>query len=394
MKIAALPRDTRNTLFTTLVLVMLAIVTMAPVPTQASLVPRPPAVAASGHILMDAATGHIISEHNADERLPPASLTKIMTDFIAAHELDRGNLSMQEETTVSVRAWRMGGSRMFIREGTQVSIEKLLKGVIIQSGNDAAVALAEHIAGSEDAFADLMNQHAQRLGMSNSHFANATGWPDPDQYTSARDMALLSRALIRDYPENYALYREKTYTYNNISQRNRNLLLWRDDTVDGIKTGHTNEAGYCLVASAERDGMRLISVVMGTESEAARARETQQLLNYGFRFFETYNAYQAGEALSTARVWKGQADEVRLGLADDIALTIPRGSHDKLEASMSLQPDVSAPIKAGDILGQVIVTLDGETLLEQPLVALSDVQPGGLFKRLWHSVLLFFRGFL
>ncbi|WP_111655885.1 D-alanyl-D-alanine carboxypeptidase family protein [Isoalcanivorax indicus] len=366
--------------------------TLATVSAQATLVPRPPQVEASGYILMDAASGQVIVEHNADEALPPASLTKIMTDYIAAREIAHGNLRMDDKVTISVKAWRMGGSRMFVREGTQVSVEDLIKGIIIQSGNDAAVAIAEHIAGSESAFADLMNQHARRLGMTNSYFTNATGWPDEAMYTSARDMAILARALINDYPENYELYREKSFTYNNITQQNRNLLLWRDPSVDGIKTGHTEAAGYCLVSSAERDGMRLIAVVMGTSSEQARARETQKLLTYGFRFFETYEAYAAGEVLMPARVWMGKQSEVNLGLADDMTLTIPRGAHDRLDASMSLRSDLRAPVAAGQQVGTVTISLDDEVLLEQPLVALADVERAGIFRRLWHHLVLFFKG--
>ncbi|MCH8543980.1 MAG: D-alanyl-D-alanine carboxypeptidase [Alcanivorax sp.] len=365
---------------------------LLPALASASLVPSAPQVEASGYILMDAASGQVIVEHNADERLPPASLTKIMTDYIAAREIHHGNIKMEDKVNISVKAWRMGGSRMFVREGTQVSVEDLIKGIIIQSGNDAAVAIAEHIAGSESAFADLMNQHARRLGMDNSHFTNSTGWPDENMYSSARDMAKLSLSLINDYPENYVLYREKSFTYNNITQQNRNLLLWRDPSVDGIKTGHTEAAGYCLVASAERDGMRLISVVMGTSSEQARARETQKLLNYGFRFFETYAAYEAGEALTPSRVWMGKTGDIELGLADDMVLTIPRGSHERLNAEMTVNSDIRAPIERGQRLGTVTISLDDEVLLEQPLVALADVERAGIFKRFWHSIVLFFTG--
>ena len=286
----------------------------------------------------------------------------------------------------------MGGSRMFIQEGSDVRISDLIKGVIISSGNDASVALAEHIAGSEEAFADLMNQHADRLDMTDSNFTNSTGWPDENQYTSALDMAKLSRALIKRYPENYALYRERSFTYNDITQRNRNLLLWRDDTVDGIKTGHTRDSGYSLVASAERDGMRLISVVMGADSEQARARQSHNLLNYGFRFFETYRAYDAGEKLASLRVWMGAENEVNLGAAEDLVLTIPQDSHDQLEAEMSLDSRVRAPISAGDELGRVTIRHRDDVLLEKPLVALSDVERGGIFRRLWHSIRLFFEG--
>ena len=382
------PFSTRQVLALLLCLVPLFAASLA----QGNMVPRPPQVEATGYILMDAASGQIIVEHNADEQLPPASLTKIMTDYIAAREIAHGNLSMDEEVTISVRAWRMGGSRMFVREGTRVTVEDLIKGIIIQSGNDAAVAIAEHIAGSESAFADLMNQHAQRLGMDNSYFTNATGWPDEAMHTSARDMALLARALIVDYPENYELYREKSFTYNNITQQNRNLLLWRDPSVDGIKTGHTEAAGYCLVSSAERDGMRLIAVVMGTTSEQARARETQKLLTYGFRFFETYEAYEAGETLTPARVWMGKDSEVALGLAEDMILTVPRGSQDRLEASMTVGNDLRAPVEAGQRVGTVTISLDDQVLLEQSLVALNDVERGGIFRRMWHHLVLFFKG--
>lgn len=357
---------------------------------SAALIPSPPQVEASGYILMDAASGRILVEHNAHEPLPPASLTKIMTDYIVARELHNNNLSLDEEVTISVKAWRMGGSKMFVREGTRVRVEDLLRGLIIQSGNDATVALAEHIAGGEDAFAEMMNQQASRLGLKNSYFVNATGWPDERQVTSAYDMAVLTHALIRDFPDNYLMYREKSFTYNNITQQNRNLLLWRDPSVDGVKTGHTDAAGYCLVASAERDGMRLISVVMGTSSEQARARESQKLLNYGFRFFENYRAYEAGETLTDARVWMGRQAQVALGLDNALVMTIPRGSHDQLSAEMTLNKDITAPISQGQQLGTVTISLDGEAVLQEPLVALTAVEQAGFFKRLWHSLVRFF----
>lgn len=358
--------------------------------TSAAMIPSPPQVEASGYILMDAASGQILVEHNAHEPLPPASLTKIMTDYIVARELHNNNLSLDEEVTISVNAWRMGGSKMFVREGTRVRVEDLLRGLIIQSGNDATVALAEHIAGGEDAFAELMNQQASQLGLKNSYFVNATGWPDERQVTSAYDMAVLTHALIRDFPENYLLYREKSFTYNNITQQNRNLLLWRDPSVDGVKTGHTDAAGYCLVASAERDGMRLISVVMGTDSEQARARESQKLLNYGFRFFENYRAYEAGETLTNARVWMGRQAQVALGLDSALVLTIPRGSHDRLVAEMTVHKDITAPIDQGQQLGTLTVSLDGNVVLQQPLVALAAVEQAGFFKRIWHRLVRFF----
>ena len=357
-----------------------------------SLIARPPQIAASGYILMDAASGQVLVAHNADERLPPASLTKMMTTYVADHELERGTISMDDEVLISVKAWRTGGSRMFVREGTRASLKDLLKGIIIVSGNDASVAVAEHIAGSEDAFADLMNRHAERLNMTNSRFRNATGLPAENHYTSARDMALLALAIINDFPEHYSLYAEKSFTYNNITQQNRNLLLWRDDRVDGLKTGHTEEAGYCLVASGKQGNQRLISVVMGTDSEQARAVETQKLLTWGFRFFETYHAYGAGDVLSQVQVWMGKKDMLDIGPASDLVMTIPRNSQQRLKAEMKVHPDIRAPISKGDTLGSVVVSLDGEVLLDLALVALNDVEQAGFFKRLWHRIRLFFAG--
>jgi D-alanyl-D-alanine carboxypeptidase (penicillin-binding protein 5/6) len=357
-----------------------------------SLIAKPPQIAASGYILMDAASGQVLVAHNADEQLPPASLTKMMTAYVADHELERGNISLKDQVLVSVKAWRTGGSRMFIREGTSVSVEELLKGIIIASGNDASVALAEHIAGSEDSFADLMNRHAERLGMNTTRFRNATGLPADGHFSSARDLATLALAIINDFPDHYALYAEKSYTYNNITQQNRNLLLWRDASVDGLKTGHTEEAGYCLVASAKQGNQRLISVVMGTDSEQARAVETQKLLTWGFRFFETYHAYSAGDVLSQVRVWMGKNNQLNIGSLTDLVMTIPRDSQKDLKAEMKVHPEIRAPIRKGDTLGNVVITLNDEVLLDRPLVALNDVEQAGFFKRLWHSIQLFFRG--
>ncbi len=374
-------------------LITLIVTLLMPLSSNAdSLIAKPPQIAASGYILMDAASGQVLVAHNADEQLPPASLTKMMTAYVADHELERGNINMKDQVLVSVKAWRTGGSRMFIREGTSVSVEDLLKGIIIASGNDASVALAEHIAGSEESFADLMNRHAERLGMTTTRFRNATGWPADGHFTSARDMATLALAIINDFPEHYALYAEKSYTYNNITQQNRNLLLWRDNSVDGLKTGHTEEAGYCLVASAKQGNQRLISVVMGTASEQARAVETQKLLTWGFRFFETYRAYDAGDVLSRVPVWMGKDDQLDIGPLTDLVMTIPRDSQKNLKAEMKVHPEIRAPIRKGDTLGNVVITLNDEVLLDRPLVALNDVERAGFFKRLWHSIRLFFRG--
>lgn len=281
---------------------------------------------------------------------------------------------------------------MFVREGTQVRLEDLLRGVIIQSGNDASVALAEYVAGSEEAFADLMNQHAERLGLKNTHFKNATGLPADGHYSSPRDLALIGRALIQDFPEQYAIYKEKYFTYNDIKQPNRNRLLWRDPTVDGIKTGHTEEAGYCLVSSAVRDDMRLISVVLGTTSDQARAQESQKLLAYGFRFFRNYPLYKAGQALNQPKVWKGINDSVSLGLAADLSLTIPRGSENQLAATLDLPEVIEAPLAAGEVVGHLLVTLEGEEVAREPLLALQAVPEAGFVKAIWHSIVLFFQG--
>ena len=359
---------------------------------QAQMVPRAPQIEAKGYLLMDAASGQVIVEHNAEQRLPPASLTKMMTAYIVEEELQKGNISEKDMAPISVQAWQMGGSRMFVREGTRVPVGDLLRGIIIQSGNDASVAMAEYIAGSEDAFADLMNQHANRLGMDSSHFMNATGWPAENHFTTAKDMAILARAIVRDFPDHYDLYAKKEFTYNGITQQNRNLLLWRDPTVDGLKTGHTDEAGYCLVSSAKKDNMRLIAVVMGTASESARARESQKLLTYGFRFFETYKAYSAGDVLDTVDVWMGKQDQLRLGLAEDLVLTIPRESHENLKAEISVPPQLEAPILEGQQYGTLTVRMDNDVLVKKPLVALEPVEEAGLFTKLWHHLLLFFKG--
>jgi D-alanyl-D-alanine carboxypeptidase (penicillin-binding protein 5/6) len=361
---------------------------------QPTIIPAPPQLAATGYILMEADTGKVIVEHNADERLPPASLTKMMSSYIVSEEVSQGRMTEDDMVNVSVKAWRMGGSKMFIREGTQVSVHDLLLGVIVQSGNDATVALAEHIAGSEDAFVDIMNQTAARMGLQGTHFENSTGWPAEGHLTTARDMAILARAVINDHPEHYALYREKYFVWNEIRQPNRNLLLFRDETVDGLKTGHTDEAGYCLVASAQRDGMRLISVVMGTTSESARATESQKLLSYGFRYYETKSLYNGGETISTPRVWLGKSTEVTLGVGEAVKLMLPRGRADDLQANMEIQQVIKAPIEAGQVLGKLTLTLDDEQVAEVPVVALQSVEQAGFFARLIDNIKLFFRNLL
>ena len=368
----------------------LATIVVGPAAAQSVLIPAPPQIAGSSWVLMDPVTGHIIMEHNSGERLPPASLTKMMTAYIVERELDEGRIAMTDMVPISVKAWQTGGSRTFVQEGTLVSVEDLLKGVIIQSGNDASVALAEFVAGSESAFVDIMNQQAKLLGMTNTNFANSTGLPAPDQYSTAYDLALLAQAIIEDYPENYPLYAVKSFTFNNIRQPNRNSLLWRDDSVDGLKTGHTSEAGYCLVASAKRDNTRLIAAVMGSSSAQVRAQEVQKMLNYGFRYYETARLFRAGQELVDARVWGGKSDQISIGLAEDVHVTIPRGAKDQLDSVVDLDSVIKAPIKVGDELGRIQVTLNGEVVVDEPVLALTEVPQGGLFKRLWDAIKLFF----
>ena len=305
-------------------------------------------------------------------------------------ELRSGNIKITDQVTVSEKAWRMEGSRMFIEVGRKIPLDKLLDGMIIQSGNDATVALAEYVAGDESTFSALMNHHAEALGMKNTHFLNSTGLPHRDHYTSVRDLALLSAALIRDFPEFYKRFAIKKYTFNNITQYNRNKLLWRDKHVDGIKTGHTKSAGYCLVSSAVKDNMRLITVVMGTKSEEARASESQKLLNYGFRFFETHQLYTANKPLTKARVWKGAVEEVHLGLAEPLYVTIPRGRYDAMKAVMNLYSQITAPVNRGQKFGTVNITLDDLNIATRPLVALEDIPEGGIFQRLADEFLLLF----
>ncbi len=353
-------------------------------------IPAPPKVAAKNYILVDANSGRVLAEKEADVKVEPASITKLMTSYVIYHELEAGRLSMDDMVTISEKAWRMGGSRMYVEVDKQVSVHDLMKGLIIQSGNDATVALAEHIAGTERAFVDLMNQYAAELGMDGTTFVNSTGWPAEGHLTTARDISKLALAVIREFPEHYAWYKEKVFTYNNIKQYNRNKLLWSDDSVDGIKTGHTESAGYCLVASAVRSDMRLISVVLNTDSEKSRASVSQSLLNYGFRFFETHKLYAAGEVLNRSRVWKGDSEKVSLGLLDDLYITIPRGSYGQLEAVMDVDANIEAPLDKGSQHGAVRVNLAEEEMLQTPLVALESVGEGSMFQRAKDHILQLF----
>ena len=356
----------------------------------ATVVPKAPTISASGWMLQDFASGRVLAEHNAHGRLEPASLTKMMTAYVVFAELQQGSISLEDDVLVSEKAWKMPGSRMFIEVDKQVRVEDLLKGVIIQSGNDASVALAEYVAGDESTFSALMNQHAKRLGMTGTNYVNSTGLPDPEHYTTATDLALLARALIMDFPELYKWHAVKSFTHNDITQDNRNSLLWRDESVDGIKTGHTESAGYCLVASAVRNDMRIISVVLGTSSTKARTQQTQALLNYGFRFFETHKLYEAGDALTSVRVWKGDRQELELGVRSDLYITIPKGQYDNVQAKLDLMRKIEAPVVSGESYGTVTLTLGEKEVASRPLVALESVAEGGLWDQMSDSVQLWF----
>jgi len=357
-------------------------------------IPLPPApdLNARSYILQDFASGLLLAGKDADLRVDPASITKLMTSYVVYHELAQGNMSLEEMVTISEKAWRTEGSRMFVEVGTQVSVEDLIKGMVIQSGNDASVALAEHIAGTEEAFASMMNHYAAELGMENSHFMNATGLPHTDHYVTARDIAILSTAIIAEFPAYYAWYSEKEFTYNKIRQHNRNTLLWRDPSVDGLKTGHTDAAGYCLAASAKQKGMRLIAIVMGTSSTKARSADAQALLKYGFRFFETHQLYQANQEITEAKVWKGETDKIKLGIADEFFVTIKRGRYDALDARVTIDSELSAPISQGQVLGQLQIFLGDVKIGERPLLAMSDVPAAGFFGRSYDSLRLWFGG--
>lgn len=349
-------------------------------------VPAPPALTSRSYVMLDAATGSVIVEQDADQPAEPASLTKLMTVYVALGEIAKGNLQENEMVRISEKAWRTGGSRMFLEVGTEVSVEDLLGGIIVQSGNDASVALAEHIAGSEEVFADMMNTEAARLGMTNTHFVNATGWPAADHLTSASDMARLGLATLRDFPDYYARYAEKEFSYNGIRQPNRNRLLWRDRSVDGLKTGHTESAGYCLVASALRDGQRLVTATMGAPSDEARFTDAQKLLNYGFRFYETTQLLGEGEVFERHRVYGGAQDTVAVGVAEQLLVTVPRGSRERLELTTTQVEPLDAPVSAGQAVGSLRVTLEGDLLTAVPLITLEPVAQGSLWQRLEDSV--------
>ncbi len=364
--------------------------TPAPQPISAP-TPPPPTLDAKSWVLMDYATSQILASENADARVEPASITKIMTSYVVSAEIAQGKIHRDDEVFISENAWRGGGagtdgSTSFLALNSKVPLKDLLYGMIIQSGNDAAIALAEHVAGSEATFANLMNQYAARLGMTGTHYVDASGLPNPDHYTTAHDVARLGRALIHDFPEDYKIYAIKDFEWNGIKQHNRNTLLWRDETVDGIKTGHTSSAGYCLATSAKRGDQRLIAVVMGAPSEKQRADDNQALLNYGFRFFETHKLYSAGQPLAEPILWRGATDKLPLGTASDVLVTMQRGRYKDLKASLDIPAHLVAPFEKGAKVGTLKVSLDDKSLTEVPLVTLQEAPEGGFFKRLYDDV--------
>ncbi len=358
---------------------------------QAQQAPVPPNLAAKSWLLLDMGSGQLLSAEKPDDRLEPASLTKLMTAYLTFSALHKKTLALNQPLPVSEKSWRTGGSKMFIKVDTQVEVEDLIKGMIVQSGNDACVTLAEGIAGSEENFAQMMNREAQRLGMKNSHFMNSTGLPDPNHYTTARDLSLLAAALIRDFPEEYKKYYSmKEFRYNNITQPNRNRLLYIDPTVDGVKTGHTEAAGYCLISSALRDKRRLLSVVLGTASDNARATESQKLLNWGFLAYEPVPIYSAAQPLAPLRVWKGAQSEVKVGFANDISIAVPKGLGDKVQTQFVPQPRLIAPIQAGQAVGVLKVSVDGKPYAEYTATALENIELGNIFIRIFHTIRLWF----
>lgn len=359
-----------------------------------SSVPPSPDLAAEAYILVDFHTGKTLASKDPDKRIDPASLTKMMTVYVFDHELQGGRFKLDDEVTVSENAWKTEGSRMFVPVGKKIAVKDLLRGIIIQSGNDATVALAEFVAGSESAFTDLMNQYAKKLGMNNTHFANSTGIPNPDHYTTARDLSLLANALITQFPETYKIYSEKWFTFNGIKQPNRNRLLWREPFIDGIKTGHSSTAGYCLAASGQKDNMRLISILVGSKTESERTEQTLQLLRYGFRFFETHHLFKANTALNEPRVWMGDRKKLALGINRDLYITIPQGQYKSLDAKMNIDKNLTAPIIKGDQHGKLVVKLGDDLITEIPLVALDNVGKGTVWDRLSDYVSLGFHKML
>ncbi len=373
-----------------LVVLLLLLVTVQSKADEPRPVPAPPIIGASSYLLIDAKTGQDLASLQPDNAVAPASLTKLMTAYAVFKALAGEQIRLEEDVTISEKAWRTPGSRMFIEVGKRISVQNLLLGMIVQSGNDASVALAEHVAGSESVFVELMNQYASALGMHTSHFMNSTGLPDDNHYSTARDLSTLARAIISEFPDYYRWYSLKEFAFNEIKQPNRNNLLWRDDSVDGMKTGHTEAAGYCLVASAERDSMRVISVVLGTSSAKARVDGSQALINFGFRFFETRLLYKAGDAITTTRIWKSANEFTSLGVSEDMYITVPRGSYDSLESTLNIPAILEAPVAQGQRLAEIQISLHGDPLLKEPLRALNDNPSGSFWQRTKDGVTLWF----
>lgn len=373
------------------ILALVALVAFVyPLHAQVRPLPSPPIIGATSYYVVDSQTGHEFAVLEPDKRVAPASLTKLMTAYVVFHALRENQVALEDEVTVSEKAWRAEGSRMFIEVGKRVSIQDLLLGMIVQSGNDASIALAEHLAGTESVFAEIMNQYAKALGMNSSNFVNATGLPNDDHYSTARDLAALARAIIAEFPDYYRWYSVREFTYNGIKQPNRNNLLWRDDSVDGMKTGMTDAAGYCLVSSAQRDGMRVVSIVLGTSSAKTRIDGSQALINYAFRFFESRLVYKAGEEITRARVWKSAGEFSSLGVLEDLYVTLPRGAYDSLESTMDIPAIIEAPVAAGQPLAELRISLDGQQLIAEPLRALEDNPAGSFWQRTLDSVSLWF----
>jgi len=352
-----------------------------------SMVPKAPKLNLSSYVLLEANTNTVIAEFNSDNQIAPASMTKVMSGYVIADQIANGAISLDDQVLISEKAWRTGGSKMFIQEGRRVSVKDLLSGIIIQSGNDATIAMAEYVAGSEEGFVDFMNAYATDMGLSNSLFQNATGFSDPNHFTSAKDLSQLTRALINNFPDHYATYKEKEFTFGGIRQLNRNKLLWRDDSVDGVKTGHTDSAGFCLISSAKRNDMRLIAVVAGSASEKERLTASQRLLEYGFRFYATQKLTAQNTKVTSAKVWGGKTNEVALGSQEDIYLTLPRSDFKNIKANYIFDNNIQAPIEAGQIIGSIELTSNDRVVLTSPLVAIEAVEAKGFFGRLWSRLL-------
>ena len=351
-----------------------------------SMVPKAPKLNLDSYILLEANTNTVIAEFNSENQISPASMTKVMSGYVIADQIANGAISLDDKVLVSEKAWKTGGSKMFIEAGKRVSVRDLLSGIIIQSGNDATVAMAEYVAGSEEGFVDFMNDYASELGLSNTLFQNAVGWTDPNHFSSVNDLAQLTKALIANFPDHYATYKEKEFTFSGIRQLNRNKLLWRDDSVDGVKTGHTESAGYCLISSAKRNDMRLIAVVAGSPSENERLISSQRLLEYGFRFFATQKLISKDSEITTAKVWGGKMDEVALGTKEDILLTLPRSDFKNIKANYNFKNNIQAPISNGDVIGDIEFISDDRVVLSVPLVAIESVEAKGFFGRIWARI--------